>query len=302
MSIMDFSRLLSQIDSVTAKKKTYDDGTENYWRPTKDKAGNAAAVIRFLPNKDVSDIPFVRLYTHSFKDPSTNRWYIENSLSTIGKQDYIGTTNSELWNSGLDSDKELARARKRKLNYICNILVVKDLGNPENDGKVFLFKFGRKIFDKIIEAAKPDESLGEEAVNVFDPTEGADFSLKQTVVANFPNYDQSKFGSKKAIAGGAKRIDEVLSKCFDLNLEVALDKFKSEADLEKKFLWVTGAEDSNKAKKAAAENYDAELDELTKIAAEPTPAPKAKKVAPPMPVEDASPDDDEKFFASLLTD
>lgn len=297
---MSFSTLLAQIDSVTAKKKSYDDGSENYWRPTKDKAGNAAAVIRFLPNKDVSDIPFVRLYTHSFKDPSTQRWYIENSLSTIGKQDYIGTTNSELWNSGLEENKELARARKRKLNYICNVLVVKDLGNPENDGKVFLFKFGRKIFDKIIQAAKPDEDLGEEPVNVFDPSEGADFSLKQTVVSGFPNYDQSKFGSKKAIAGGQKRIDEVLAQCYDLNLEVAPDKFKTEAELEKKFLWVTGAEDTAKSKATAAKNYDDELDELTKIAAEPTPATKSKK-SPPMPkVEDAEGDSDEEFFKSLL--
>ena len=135
---MSFEKLLSQIESVTAKKKTWEDDSANYWRPTKDKAGNASAVIRFLPNKDQEDFPFVRLYTHSFKDPSTNRWYIENSLSTIGAQDYIGTVNHELWNSGTDENKELAKTRKRKLNYISNILIIKDTGNPENDGKVKL--------------------------------------------------------------------------------------------------------------------------------------------------------------------
>ncbi len=293
---MDFSKLLAQIDTVTAKKKSYDDDSANYWRPTKDKAGNASAVIRFLPNKDITDIPFVRLYTHSFKDPHTNRWYIENSLSTIGKQDYIGETNSELWNTGLEESKDLARTRKRKLNYICNILVVKDVGNPENDGKVFMFKFGKKIFDKIIQAAKPDEALGEEPINIFDPVEGADFALKQIVVSGFPNYDQSKFGSKKSIAGGQKRIDEVLEQCFDLNLEVAPDKFKSAEELKKKFLWVTGAEDTQKAQS----NYDKELDELTKIAADPTPE-KPKK-SPPMPKAEDSEDDDAAFFSSLLTD
>lgn len=294
---MNFEKLLQQIDSVTAKKKNYDDGSENYWRPTKDKAGNASAVIRFLPNKDVTDIPFVRLYTHSFKDPSTNRWYIENSLSTIGKQDYIGITNGELWNSGLEEDKELAKTRKRKLNYICNVLIVKDVGNPENDGKVRMFKFGKKIFDKIIQAAKPEEDLGEEAVNVFDPESGADFMLKQTVVSGFPNYDQSKFGSKKAITGGQKRVDEVLGQCFDLNLEVTPDKFKSEEELKKKFLWVTGVEDTRKAES----NYDKELDELTKIVATPTPE-KTKKSPPMVKVEDASEDSDEAFFASLVND
>lgn len=298
---MDFSRLLSQIDSVTAKK-TFEDDT-NYWKPTKDKAGNASAVIRFLPNSDVSDIPFVRLYTHSFKDPSTNRWYIENSLSTLGEQDYIGTVNSELWNTGLDENKEIVRLRKRKTNFISNILVIKDTGNPENDGTVKLFKYGKKIFDKIIQAAKPDETLGEEPINVFDPTDGADFILKQTQVSNFPNYDQSKFGSKKPITGGQKRIDEVLSQCHDLNLEIAPSKFKSPEDLKKKFLWVTGEE-----AKQAPSSYDKELDELTKIANEPAvaalKAEKPKK-SPPMPAADPNEvdsDEDEQFFKSLIED
>lgn len=298
---MDFSKLLKNIESVTAKKTFDNAGSENYWRMTKDKAGNASAVIRFLPSKDIDDVPFVRLYTHSFKEPSTNRWYIENSLSTIGAQDAVGLANSELWNSGLEENKELARARKRKLNFISNILVIKDPEAPENEGKVFLFKYGQKIFNKIVAAAKPDEDLGEEPINVFDPESGADFLLKQTIVAGFPNYDGSKFSSKKPITGGAKRIQEVLDKCFDINLEVAADKFKTPEELERKFNWVLGIDKQVAAKKATAVDYDEELESLAKIAE----APVEKKVTkkPPMPVatpEDA--DDDEAFFKSLVSE
>lgn len=296
---LSFQKLLNQIESVTAKK-TYEDDT-NYWKLTKDKAGNASAVIRFLPNADQEDIPFVRLYTHSFKDPSTNRWYIENSLSTIGGQDYVGEVNSELWNTGLDENKEIVRARKRKTNFISNILVIKDTGNPENDGTVRLFKYGKKIFDKIIQAAKPDETLGEDPINVFDTLEGADFILRQTEVAGFPNYDQSKFGSKKPITGGQKRIDEVLAQCHDLNLEIAPSKFKTPEELKKKFLWVTGQET-----KTEPSSYDKELDELTKIANEPTPKSEAKveskpRKTPPMPAADPGDDSsDEDFFKNLI--
>ena len=212
----------------------------------------------------------------------------------------IGTVNSEMWNSGTEEGKELARSRKRKLNFISNILVIKDDEAPENVGKVFKFKFGQKIFSKIVAAAKPDESLGEEAVNVYDPELGADFLLKQTQVAGFPNYDQSRFGPKKAL-GNAKKIQEVLDQCFDINLEVAADKFKSPEELTKKFLWVTGGD----AVKAAEKEYDKELDELTKAAAHAEiPAPKSTpKKGPPMPkAEDVSEDDDAAFFASLVSE
>jgi len=301
MSTMNFESLLSQIDSVTAKKKNYDEGSETYWRLTKDKAGNGSAVIRFLPNKEITDIPFVRLYTHSFKDPSTQRWYIENSLSTLGQQDYIADVNRELWNSGLEANKKIASSRGRKLNYISNILVIKDQENPENEGKVFKFKYGKKIFDKIVSAAKPDEDLGEEPINVFDPEEGADFLLRMTIVAGFPNYDTSKFSSKKPIAGGKKRIDEVLSQCYCLEDEVTPDKFKTPEELKSKFLWVTG---SDAPKNNSAGDYDKELDELTKIAAEvPVKAPPMKtetKAKPPAVVADD--EDDSKFFQSLIDD
>jgi hypothetical protein len=302
--MMNFESLLSQIDSVTTKKKNYNEGSENYWRLTKDKAGNGSAVIRFLPNKEIEEIPFVRLYTHSFKDPGTQRWYIENSLSTLGEQDYIADVNRELWNTGLEENKKIVSARGRKLNYISNILVIKDQENPENEGKVFKFKYGKKIFDKIVSAAKPDEDLGEEAINVFDPEEGADFLLRMTIVANFPNYDTSKFSSRKPIAGGKKRIDEVLSQCFRLEDEITPDKFKSKEELKKKFLWVTGAE---APKSSPAADYDQELDELTKIAnttevKQTKVAEKTAKTKVVPPVVQAADEDDSAFFQSLIDD
>jgi hypothetical protein len=219
----------------------------------------------------------------------------------LGQQDYIADVNRELWNSGLEANKKIASSRARKLNYISNILVIKDQENPENEGKVFKFKYGKKIFDKIVSAAKPDEDLGEEPINVFDPEEGADFLLRMTIVANFPNYDTSKFSSKKPIAGGKKRIDEVLSQCYNLEDEVTPDKFKSPEDLKKKFLWVTGA-DAQKSTPAA--DYDAELDELSKIANVPEEVkPTAKTVKPKsVPVVQAADEDDSAFFQSLIDD
>lgn len=298
--MMDFNKLLANIDSMTVTKKSYGDEKAGHWKMTKDKAGNATAVIRFLPNKDQDEIPFARKYTHAFKDESTGRWYIENSLSTIGTQDYVAEQNSELWNSGLEENKELAKKRKRKLNYISNILVVKDAEAPQNEGKIYKFSYGKKIFDKIVATIKPEEDLGEEPINVFDPMSGADFLLRQTIVAGFPNYDSSKFSSKKALAGGDKaKIDAILEQCYDLSEETAADKFKTYDELKDKFLWVTGQKEVKAAKKQQAEDYDSELDALTKIAAEETPA-KSKKANVEKAVESSDDDSDENFFKSLL--
>lgn len=310
---MDFSKLLGQLDQVT--RKTYDDSNEStgYWRLTKDAAGNASATIRFLPNKDVGDFPFVRLWTHSFKNKIGDkfRWYIENSLSTIGEMDYIATVNRELYNTGLEDNIKIAKGQKRKLNYISNILVVKDHAAPENEGKVFKFKYGQKIFDKILAAAKPSPTDLDEndepilPMNAFSPTEGANFQLKQTIVADFPNYDSSRFIGAKALCGGDEdQIQAILDQCFDLNLEVAPDKFKSAEELEKKYRWVMG-ETVQKTKTQASKEVDAELDALQKIASDDTPkqTEKPKKPAPVIPsATDAGSefDNDDDFFKSLI--
>ena len=301
---MDFSALLSQISAVTTKK-TYEDKDAGHWRPTLDKAGNAAAVIRFLPNKDIGDFPFIRMFSYGFKNEETGKWYIENSLSTIGGQDYIGEVNHSLYNSKLDENIAVAKKQKRKLSYISNILVIKDLGNPDNNGKVFKFRYGTKIFEKIHAAAKPDESLGETPINAYDPHGGADFLLKQKKVANFPNYDESKFNSAKELFDGDEnKIQAVLDQCFDLNLEVAADKFRSYDDLKKKYLWVMGLEENNsnkpvtKEKKAEQVAIESEMDMLEKMAEEPV----KKKSQVPIPTMTADDEDDSAFFASLLND
>jgi hypothetical protein len=298
---MDFSKLLTQIDSVTTKKASYEDKDTDFWRATKDKAGNASAVLRFLPDADINEVPFERRFSYAFKNEATNKWYIENSPSTIGLPDPVSDYNRELWETGLEANKDDVRKRKRKESYIVNILVLKDSGNPDNEGKVFKFAMGKKMFAKIVEVAKPDPELGEEAINAFDPMEGADFIFKQKVQSGFPNYDDSKFGSKKALFGGdKKKIAAVLAQCFDLSEEVAPSKFKSYEELDRKFKTVMGL-----GSKAPQKSYDAEMDELAKIASEAdeqpktVPAKKATKATVPTP---ALPEEDDDFFAKLLED
>ena len=163
--MVDFSKLKqmsgkSSLDKLTAELSKVNGGSsskdsdDRFWQPTVDKAGNGYAVIRFLPPPGEEDMPFVRIFSHGFKGPSGS-WYIENSLTTIGQQDPVGEYNTQLWNSGLESDKAIARAQKRKLAFISNIYVITDQGNPENEGKVFLFRYGKKIFDKINDVMNP---------------------------------------------------------------------------------------------------------------------------------------------------
>jgi len=313
---MDFSKLLGQIDSVTSKKN-YAEDSADYWKPTKDKAGNASAVIRFLPNKDVDDFPFIRMWSHSFRieqgGQAKPRWYIENSLSTIGLTDYIGEVNQELWNTGIEENQKIVKTRKRKLQYISNIYVIKDLGNPENNGKTFKYKYGQKIFEKIVGAAKPDEALGEQAINAFDVYGGADFLLKMQKANDQFNYDASKFGAIKGLLGGDDdAINEVLAACHDLNLEVAPDKFKTYEELKKKFLWVTGQESKAPTQDDETTKEIADLEKLignddaAEKSEKPAKAetnkekPKATPKKVPAPVLDAGDgDDDAAFFASL---
>ena len=158
----------------TTEKKNY--GDDRVWKPTVDKAGNGYAILRFLPAREGQELPWVRYWDHGFKGP-TGLWYIENSLTTIGQPDPVGELNSRLWNSGIDADKETARNQKRRLHYVTNVLVMQDPGNPSNEGKVFMYKFGKKIFEKLMDAMQP-EFADEKPVNPFDFWDGADFKLK----------------------------------------------------------------------------------------------------------------------------
>ena len=198
---------------------------ERIWKPEMDVSGNGYAVIRFLPAPDGEDIPWAKLWSHAFQGPGG--WYIENSLTTMNQKDPVSEYNRELWNSGSDKDKEIVRKQKRKLSYYANIYVVQDPKNPENEGRVFLYKFGKKIFDKITEAMEP-AFADETPVNPFDFWEGADFKLKLRKVDGYWNYDKSEFASPSPLMGGDDAKLEALWKSqYSLADLTSTDKFKS---------------------------------------------------------------------------
>ena len=220
----------------TGETKSYVD--ERIWKPTVDKAGNGYAVLRFLPVQD-GGIPFVRYWDHGFKGP-TGLWYIENSLTSIGQTDPVGELNSKLWNSGIESDKEKARTQKRRLHYVTNIFVVSDPSAPQNEGKVFLYKFGKKIFDKIFDQMNP-EFADETPVDPFDFGEGANFKLKIRNVEGYRNYDKSEFASPSEF-GEEDKMKEVYEKMHDLSEFTNPKNYKTYDELKTKLMRVLGEE------------------------------------------------------------
>jgi len=210
-------------------KSKYQD--DRFWKPELDKTGNGYAVIRFLPAVEGEDLPWQRIWSHAFQDKGG--WYIENSLTTLGQKDPVSEENTRLWNTGVDSDKEIARKRKRKLSYYSNILVVSDPKHPENEGKVFLFKFGKKIFDKITEAMQPAFD-DEKPINPFDFWKGANFKLKIRKVDGYWNYDKSEFESVTALAESDDKIKEVWSKQHALKPFLDPSNFKTYDELKEK--------------------------------------------------------------------
>ena len=223
-------KLLGEVQKENApqEKKSYKD--ERLWKPEVDKSGNGYAVIRFLPAVEGEDMPWAKVWNHAFQGP-TGQWYIENSLTTLGQKDPVSEMNSAYWNTGIESDKEIARKQKRKLQYFSNIYVVSDSKHPENEGKVFLFRFGKKIFDKIMAAMQP-EFEDEKAINPFDFWEGANFKLKIRKVAGYWNYDSSDFDSPKALFDNDEKIEEVWKTQYALNEFTAATNFKSYEELK----------------------------------------------------------------------
>jgi len=210
---------------------------ERFWKPEVDASGNGYAVIRFLPAPEGETIPWAKLYSHAFQGPGG--WYIENSRTTINEKDPVGEVNRRLWNSGADEDKETARKQKRKLQYYSNIYVVKDPKHPENEGKVFLYKYGKKIHDKILAAMQP-EFQDEEPVNVFDLWEGANFKLKIKKVAGYWNYDSSEFDSVSALSADDDELEATWKLEHSLEAFTSADQFKSYEDLERRLNLVLG--------------------------------------------------------------
>ena len=244
---MSFASLKKQsnLGSLTAKlvkevekvNNASGGGDERLWKPELDKSGNGFAVIRFLPAPDKEEIPWAKLYTHAFQGPGG--WYIENSLTTVGGKDPVSDYNRELWNSGNESDKDVVRKQKRKLSYYSNIYVVKDPTNPQNEGKVFLFKYGKKIFDKIMEAMQP-EFEDEQAINPFDFWQGANFKLKIVKKDGFWNYDKSEFDSVAPLLDDDDALEAIWKKEYSLAAVTAADQFKSYEDLERRLKYVLG--------------------------------------------------------------
>jgi hypothetical protein len=236
----DFEKLQKQIDESTSKGGGQDN---RFWSPTVDKAGNGYAVIRFLPAPGSEDVAFVRLFSHAFKGP-TGQWYIENSRTTLGngEKDPVGEMNSRLWNESEDDNspqRKQARLQKRKLTYISNIRVIKDPANPENEGKVFLYKYGKKIWDKIQQAMYP-EFEDETGFNPFDLWEGADFKLKIRQVEGYRNYDKSEFEKPSPLSQDDDELEAIWKSEHSLSELVAIDKFKSYDDLAKRLAIVLG--------------------------------------------------------------
>ena len=227
-------KLIKQVEKLNDKGSNVD---ERIWKPVVDKSGNGYAIIRFLPESEGSELPWARVYTHAFQGPGG--WYIENSLTTLGQKDPVSEHNSQLWNSGSDANKEIARKQKRRLSYYSNIYVVSDPTNPENEGKVFLYKFGKKIFDKIMEAMKP-EFADETPINPFDFWAGANFKLKIRRVEGYQNYDKSEFDDASPLFDDDNKLEKIYNSLYDLSEFTTPDKFKSYDDLKKRLVYVLG--------------------------------------------------------------
>jgi len=293
------------VKEVEKMNNTGGQGDDRYWKLECDKAQNGYAVIRFLPAPDGEDMPFVKMYSHAFQ--GKGGWFIENSLTTIGQKDPVSEFNSELWNNGTDAGKDQARKQKRKLTYIANIMVVKDPANPQNEGGVFLYKFGKKIFDKIMSAMQP-EFEDEEAINPFDFWEGASFKLKAKNVAGYRNYDSSEFGKVEALLGGDDDALEALWKKQNSLAElVAADQFKDYDMLKKRLNQVLGLAGTPSARPAAQEDSgDEDIEAQLRSArpafqkeeaAYPDPAPELPSLSTPAGGDDE--DDALAYFQSL---
>jgi hypothetical protein len=228
------SKLVKEIEKTSTTRGGAD---ERLWKPELDKTGNGYAVVRFLPAPDGEDLPWAKVYSHAFQGPGG--WYIENSLTTIGGKDPVSEYNRDLWNSGNDSDKDVVRRQKRKLSYYANIYVVKDPVNPANDGGVFLFKFGKKIFDKITAAMQP-EFEDETPINPFDFWQGANFKLKIRKVDGYWNYDKSEFDAPAPLLDDDDALEAVWKKEYSLADFTAQSNFKSYDALEKRLKSVLG--------------------------------------------------------------
>ena len=281
------SKLVAEVEKTAVKSGGAD---ERLWKPSLDKSGNGYAVIRFLPQPESEDIPWAKVYSHAFQGPGG--WYIENSLTTIGQKDPVSEYNRDLWNSGSDADKDTVRKQKRKLSYYSNIYVVKDPTNPENEGKVFLFKYGKKIHDKILAAMQP-EFEDETPINPFDFWQGANFKLKIRKVDGYWNYDKSEFDSPAPLLDDDDALEAIWKREYSLTEFTAPSSFKSYEELEKRLNMVLRV--SQPKRSLDEETYNEDNDRGDFNAPDITP----KATAPVVESRDEDEDDALSYFQKL---
>jgi hypothetical protein len=296
-----FDKINQELEKL-AKPKYDNKEAEEYWSPTVDKAGNGFAIIRFLPEAEGEEIPFVQVWDHGFQGPGG--WYIENSLTTIGKDDPVGDYNSKLWAQSSDDEswqRKQARKQKRRLKYHSNIYVVQDSAKPECEGKVFKYKYGKKIFDKIKDAMHP-EFEDDPKFNPFDMWEGANFKLKIRKVEGYPNYDKSEFEACGPLSDDDAVLENIYNSIYPLQPILDPKNFKSYEELEKKLYRVLGEAPEGKGNTNTAENKrrftEEENDKVESYSAGKTAAPKEEDDTPPFSVGDDD-DGDLDFFRKI---
>jgi hypothetical protein len=287
----DINKLVQAAEKVgggAGQQQSYEDN--RFWKPEVDKAGNGYAVLRFLPAPAGEDLPWTRYWDHGFQGPGG--WYIEKSLTSIGQNDPVGEVNTKLWNSGLDSDKEIARKQKRRLHYVANVLVVSDPAHPENEGRVFLYQFGKKIFDKMMDVMQP-QFQDEEPVNPFDLWEGANFKLKIRNVEGYRNYDKSEFDKKSAVSADESELEDIYGKVYSLKEFTDPAKYKTYGELKAKLERVLGG---------AAPRTTAESVTLDEESSAPSARTAAPKFSPVEAGEDEVDDSTLSYFSKLANE
>jgi hypothetical protein len=287
------AKLVKEVEKMSTTSNGAD---ERLWKPEMDKTGVGSAVIRFLPAPEGEELPWAKMYSHAFQGPGG--WYIENSLTTIGQKDPLGEYNRELWNTGSETNKEIVRKQKRKLSYYSNIYVVKDPVNPANEGKVFLFKYGKKIFDKIMEAMQP-EFEDETPINPFDFWQGANFKMKIVKKDGYWNYDKSEFDRVAPLLDDDDAMEAIWKKEYSLTAVTAPDQFKSYEELERRMNMVLGLKSSSPTQSRAVVEQEDEYESYSQ-----TPSAESRVVeeleqsyarskSPTLPVVNTSSDDEE---------
>ena len=290
MSFADLKAKAMKLDSLVGaaekdggKKDNKSFVDERMWKPTRDKSGNGYAVIRFLPAVEGDDLPWAKFWDHFFQGP-TGQWYVEKSLTTVGKDDPVSEMNTKLWNSGIDSDKEIARKRKRRLHYVSNVYIVSDPANPENEGKVFLYEYGKKIFDKIMDAMQP-QFQDETPINPFDLWKGANFKIKIAKVEGYVNYDRSTFDNTSQLVADDK-LESIYNSEFSIKEFTDPSTYKSYDELKLKLTRVLGEEG---AVTSSAESM--QLEDAVEV------TPELNNV-----VEEKSPSDTMSYFEKLAAE